>query len=66
MLQVVFILAVCVCLMSACQITISGGKFNSDVCKGHRRLESKVDILTEKLDRSLNMLKKNNKQVKGE
>lgn len=51
--------------MSACQIIISGGTFNSDVCKGHRRIESKVDIFTEKHARSLNMLKENNKQVKG-
>ncbi|CAG2220858.1 unnamed protein product [Mytilus edulis] len=50
--------------MSACQITISEGKFNSDVCKGYGRLESKVDILTAKYDRSLHLLKKINEQVK--
>ncbi|VDI38499.1 Hypothetical predicted protein [Mytilus galloprovincialis] len=50
--------------MSACQITISGGKFNSDVCKGYGKLESKVDILTAKYDRSLHLLKKINEQVK--
>lgn len=51
--------------MSACQITISGGKFHSNVCKGYQRLESKVDTLTAKLDRSLDMLKKINEQTKG-
>lgn len=65
MQQVVFIIAVSVCYMSACQITISGGKFNSDVCKGYGKLESKVDILTAKYDRSLHLLKKINEQVKG-
>ncbi|CAG2251805.1 unnamed protein product [Mytilus edulis] len=52
--------------MSACQITISGGKFHSNVCKGYQRLESKVDTLTAKLDRSLDMLKKINEQTKVE
>ncbi|CAG2203813.1 unnamed protein product [Mytilus edulis] len=66
MKQVVFSIAVCVCLTSACQITISGGKFNSDDCKGYGRLESKVDILTAKYDRSLHLLKKINEQVKAD
>lgn len=56
MQQVVFIIACCV--------TISGGKINS-VCKENIRLGSKVDILTEKLDRSLDILKKVIDQVKG-
>ncbi|VDI72052.1 Hypothetical predicted protein [Mytilus galloprovincialis] len=64
MQQVVFIITYCVCFMSACQITISGGKFHSNVCKGYQRLESKVDTLTAKLDRSLDMLKKINEQTK--
>ncbi|CAC5393412.1 unnamed protein product [Mytilus coruscus] len=34
------------------------------VCKGYGRLESKVDILTAKLDRSLHLLKKVDEQVK--
>ncbi|VDI07969.1 Hypothetical predicted protein [Mytilus galloprovincialis] len=64
MQQVVFIISVRVCFMSACQITISGGKFNSDVCKGYGRLESKVDILTEKLDRSIDLLMKIDDKIK--
>ncbi|CAC5398321.1 unnamed protein product [Mytilus coruscus] len=63
MQQVVFIIAYCACFMCACQITIPGGKNNPDVCKEYGRLESKVDILTAKLDRSLDMLKKKNEQV---
>ncbi|XP_076109482.1 uncharacterized protein LOC143078505 [Mytilus galloprovincialis] len=64
MQQVVFIIVYCVCFLTACQITISGGKFNSDVCKGYGELESKVDILTAKVDRSLQMLKTINELVK--
>ncbi|XP_071172122.1 fucolectin-5-like [Mytilus edulis] len=65
MQQVVFIIAYCVCFLSACrQITISGGKLNSLVYKGYRRLEYKVDILTAKFERSLHMHKRVIDQVK--
>ncbi|XP_063442873.1 fucolectin-1-like [Mytilus trossulus] len=68
MQKVMFIIAYCVCLISACQITISGGKVNTDACKGYEKLESKInklkDTLTAKLDSSLRILNKVNEQIK--
>lgn len=62
MLKVVFVIAYCVCYMSACQITVSGEQDSLNVVKGYERLESKVDTLTAKLDL---ILKKINYQDKG-
>ncbi|XP_052062853.1 fucolectin-5-like [Mytilus californianus] len=70
MQQLVFIIVYCICFMSACQITISGGKDSLDVVKGYERLESKVDTLIAKLDRSLQIpnvkdLKKHHSVIKN-